>query len=39
MSERWTERARDCDHDHFVAYGEPFDIELHGIVLTKPRVE
>ncbi len=33
MSEKWRQSAQDAHH--FVEYGAPFDIEAHGVALTK----
>jgi TPR repeat protein len=37
MSEKWRQSASNCQH--FVEFGAPFDIESHGITVTKPRIE
>lgn len=37
MSKKWSLAAR--DHEHFVEYGQPVDLEDRGIVLPKPQIE
>jgi TPR repeat protein len=37
VSEKWRQSAQ--DDSHFVEYGAPFDIEAHGVALTKSPLE
>lgn len=37
MSAQWARSAR--DYTRFVERGSPFDLEAHGIILSKPKVE